>query len=495
MTAIKRYDSPLHRSLGDLLPNLSAEVAAVPLSGLCLDSRRIKPGDVFLAVKGHRQDGREHINTAVASGAVAVIADAPCDGSSWSLPVLEVPGLSEQLSAIAGRYYAEPSRSLRLVGITGTNGKTSCSWMLAQLLEAMNQPCGIIGTLGSGRFGSLEPAVNTTPDAVAIQALLAEWCQAGARWASMEVSSHGLAQKLVEALHFDAAVFTNLSQDHLDYHGTMEAYAAEKARLFTWPELELAVINCDDDFGRQLLQKRAASQCIDYSLRDPSATLYMESFEQDIRGSRARLHSPWGHVEIETPLLGEFNLANLAAACGVLLARDVDPGEIEALLPGLQPVPGRMQCQRSDDDVLVVVDYAHTEDALAKAIATLRPLTRGRLSCVFGCGGDRDSDKRPKMGRAASAADRVYVTSDNPRSESPEAIIEQICEGMPATVSRHCDVDRERSILMAIAEARPGDVVLIAGKGHESSQEIAGERRPFSDVATARRALARRASA
>ncbi len=493
MTALRRYTKPSAHALGELLPSLSAEIAAIPVDGLCLDSRRVKPGQVFLALKGHQQDGRQHINEAVAAGAVAVIADAPCDASAWSLPVLPVQNLGAQLSAIAGRYFAEPSRSLRLVGITGTNGKTSCSWMLAQLLEAMNEPCGIVGTLGNGRLSSLQPAGNTTPDALAIQSLLATWCEAGARWAAMEVSSHGLAQHRVEALHFDAAIFTNLSQDHLDYHGSMAAYAAEKARLFSWPNLALAVINRDDEFGRRLLRESTAAEVVDYSLRDPAAEVYVEGLGSDISGSRARLHSPWGRIDIDTPLLGDFNLANLASTCAVMLARGVPAERLATLLGALQPVPGRMQCLRSEDGVLVVVDYAHTEDALQKVLANLRPLSRGQLCCVFGCGGERDRSKRPLMGRAAiNGADRVVVTSDNPRSESPQAIIDDICAGIDEPHKLHIEVDREQAILAAIADAAPGDVVLIAGKGHEQSQDVGGHKLPFSDLVVARRAIGRR---
>ena len=493
MTSVARYSKPSERSLGDLLPGVSADVAAIPVAGLCLDSRKIKPGQVFLALKGHAHDGRDHINAAVAAGAVAVIADAPCDTSAWSLPVLPVDQLAERVSEIAGKYFAHPSQAMRLIGITGTNGKTSCSWMLAQLLEAMGEPCGIVGTLGNGRLGDLKPAGNTTPDAVSIQALLASWCEGGARWASMEVSSHGLAQHRVEALHFDAAIFTNLSQDHLDYHGSMAAYAAAKARLFNWPNLGLAVINRDDEFGRQLIASAAASQIIDYSLSDAAAQIYVERLASDISGSRAVLHSPWGRIDIDTPLLGDFNLANLAAACGVLLARGIAPQQIANVLEALQPVPGRMQCLRSEDGVLVVIDYAHTEDALTKVLDSLRPVCSGQLLCVFGCGGERDRGKRPLMGRAAAAgADRLFVTSDNPRSEVPQDIIDDICAGISDVSGVEVEVDRERAILAAITGAQPGDVVLIAGKGHEQSQDIGGQQLPFSDLAVAHRAIGRR---
>lgn len=479
-------------SLGDLLDGLSSEIAAIPVSGLCLDSRSLRPGEVFIAVAGHRSDGRDFIPAAVSAGAVAVIADAPCDDSAWPLPVIAVENLSALLSAIAGRFYRHPSCYLKLVGVTGTNGKTSCSWILAQLLEAMAEPCGVVGTLGNGRLGGLAASVNTTPDPIAIQALLSEWCSAGAKWAAMEVSSHGLAQHRVDGLSFDTAVFTNLTQDHLDYHGTMDAYGAAKARLFAWSDLQIAVINRDDEFGRKLLAQSNAKQLVDYSLSDKGATVYVEPLSSSIGGTRARLFSPWGDIDINSPLLGAFNLANLAAACAVLLAHGLDADTLAEKIGNLKPVPGRMQCLRSDDDIRVVVDFAHTDDALAQALANLRPLCQRELLCVFGCGGDRDRAKRQKMGRAAMAADRIFLTSDNPRSEAPENIINDIYVGMSAHEKVHQDIDRERAIMEAVASAKPGDIVLIAGKGHEKWQEVGGKKVPFDDVEVARRAIALR---
>jgi UDP-N-acetylmuramoyl-L-alanyl-D-glutamate--2,6-diaminopimelate ligase len=484
------YTTP--RLLGDLLPGLSPEVAAVPVTGLALNSRDVQAGDVFLAVKGHNVDGRDYINAAIHAGAVAVIADAPFDSAQWSLPVIVVDDLSAQLSEIAGRFYAKPSAQLKLIGITGTNGKTSCAWMVAQLLEAIGEPCGLIGTLGNGRFGRLNSGNNTTPDAVSVQALLGDWRDGGASWAAMEVSSHGLAQHRVAALQFTAAVFTNLSQDHLDYHGSMAAYGEEKARLFNWADLQLAVINRDDEFGRQLLKRSKAKQVIDFSVFDNKAKVYAEDVSCDMSGIRARLRSVWGDLTISSTLLGGFNLSNLLAASAVLLGLGVPAKKIEAALPLLKPVPGRMECLRSNDNVLAVIDYAHTPDALQKVLETLRPVIHGQIFCVMGCGGDRDTSKRPLMGAIAEQfADRVWVTNDNPRTESAAAIIADICAGM--TGQPQVELERDVAITAAIQAAKPGDVVLVAGKGHENYQEVAGHRLPFSDVQCARLALGARA--
>ncbi|CAA0083168.1 UDP-N-acetylmuramoyl-L-alanyl-D-glutamate--2,6-diaminopimelate ligase [Zhongshania aliphaticivorans] len=491
MTEQQDYTVP--RLLGDLLPGLSAEVAAVPVTGLALDSRNVRPGDVFLAVNGHSVDGRDYIKSAIQSGAVAVVADAPFDAAQWSLPVIVVEDLSAKLSDIAGQFFDHPSSQLKLIGITGTNGKTSCAWMVAQLLEVIGEPCGLIGTLGNGRFGRLNSGNNTTPDAVSVQALLSDWRDGGAGWAAMEVSSHGLAQHRVAALQFTAAVFTNLTQDHLDYHGSMEAYGEEKSRLFRWSDLQLAVINRDDEFGRQLIKRSKAQRVVDFSVFDNRAMVYAEDVHCDMEGIRARLLSAWGDLTIKSSLLGGFNLSNLLAAITVLLGLGVPAKKIEAALPSLKPVPGRMECLRSADNVLVVVDYAHTPDALQKVLETLRPIIDGQIISVMGCGGDRDKSKRPLMGAIVEQySDRVWVTNDNPRTESADAIVADICEGMrkqPAV-----ELERDVAINTAIRTAKPGDAVLLAGKGHENYQEIAGRRLPFSDLQCARLALAARSA-
>jgi UDP-N-acetylmuramoyl-L-alanyl-D-glutamate--2,6-diaminopimelate ligase len=489
----EQQDYTIPRALGDLLSDLAPEVAAIPVTGLALDSRSVKAGDVFLAIKGHLVDGRDYIDAAISAGAVAVIADAPFDAARWSLPVIVLENLSTKRSEIAGRFCAHPSEPLKLIGITGTNGKTSCAWMVAQLLEAINQPCGLIGTLGNGRFGRLNSGNNTTPDAVAVQALLSDWRDGGANWAALEVSSHGLAQQRVAALRFAAAVFTNLSQDHLDYHGSMAAYGAEKARLMNWPSLPLAVINREDQFGRQLMAESTAKQLIDFSLSDSQAKVYASEVCCDMQGIRAQVHSPWGELSLRSPLLGSFNLANLIAASAVLLGLGVALADIEAALPLLKPVPGRMECLRSVDNVLAVVDYAHTPDALEQVLQALRPIAEQKIICVMGCGGDRDKSKRSLMGGIAEQlADVVIVTNDNPRSESAAAIVTDICSGMQR--APQIEYERDAAIASAISLAAPGDVILIAGKGHEDYQEVNGQRLPFSDVQCARLALAARAA-
>lgn len=490
MAMEKTYPSA-PKSLGDLLQGLPIEVAAIPVTGLALNSRDVQPGDVFLAVKGYSVDGRAYINDAISRGAIAVIADAPIDDSLYSLPVVEVSDLALRLSGIAGEFFAHPSRELKLIGVTGTNGKTSCAWTIAQLLEQLAEPCGLIGTLGSGRIGRLSvDGINTTPNAVLTQSLLRDWVDGGAHWAAMEVSSHGIAQSRVAALKFDAAVFTNLSQDHLDFHGSMESYAGEKAKLFSWPDLGLAVINRDDFYGRKLLAKSSAQRVLDYSLSDRKAAVFADQIECDIHGSRGVLRSEFGDVTLASPLLGSFNLSNLLASCTVLLGLGVEPSLLENAIPKLRPVPGRMECFQSTDGTLYVVDYAHTPDALDKALSALRPLAKGQLFCVFGCGGDRDRSKRSIMGEVASRlADQLIITSDNPRNEDPESIISEICKGLQGA-NYQVEVDRDRAIRLAVDSANAGDIVLIAGKGHEDYQEVHGQRFPFSDVQCLRSALA-----
>ncbi|MGJ8686014.1 MAG: UDP-N-acetylmuramoyl-L-alanyl-D-glutamate--2,6-diaminopimelate ligase [Spongiibacteraceae bacterium] len=477
--------------LGDLLPELAAEIAAIPVSGLVLDSRCVRAGDVFLAVAGDSTDGRDYIDMAFAAGAVAVVADAPLDPAQWPLPVIVVEQLAVRLSEIAGRFYGQPSHNMNVVGITGTNGKTSSAWIVAQLLEAVGQPCGLMGTLGNGRVAGLQSSINTTPDPLLTQSLLADWHDGGAKWAAMEVSSHGLVQNRVAAVRFAAAIFTNLSQDHLDFHGSMSAYGDEKARLFNWADLNVAVINRDDPFGRQLMLRTSAKKVVDYSLKDSAAAVFVDQVICNEKGISAVLHSDWGDVAIDSPLLGAFNLANLTAAVAALLALGLTAEKIEAAIPVMQAVPGRLECLRSSDGVLAVVDYAHTADALGKALEAVRALAIGDVYCIFGCGGNRDQGKRSAMGTAAErGADHIVVSNDNPRAESPEAIVDDICSGMLELPT--IELDRERAIRNTIAAAKPGDVVLIAGKGHEQYQQFADETRSFSDTNVARMALTAR---
>ncbi|MGL4315805.1 MAG: UDP-N-acetylmuramoyl-L-alanyl-D-glutamate--2,6-diaminopimelate ligase [Pseudomonas sp.] len=475
--------------LNQLLPQASSSVLIRELS---LDSRTVRPGDLFLAVPGLLQDGRAHIADAIARGvaAVAYEAEGSTVVSAKGAELVALKGLANQLSAIAGRFYGEPSRALRLVGVTGTNGKTSVSQLLAQALDLLGERCGIVGTLGTGFFDALQGGRHTTPNPIAVQASLADLKQAGARAVAMEVSSHGLDQGRVTALDFDVAVFTNLSRDHLDYHGTMEAYGAAKAKLFAWPELRCRVLNLDDDFGRQLAAEQHESRLISYSLNDSAAYLYCRQASFDDHGVRAQLVTPQGEGHLRSPLLGRFNLSNLLAVVGALLALNYPLDEILRVLPQLQGPVGRMQRFGGGKLPLVVVDYAHTPDALEKVLEAMRPHVTGRLLCLFGCGGDRDSGKRPLMAAVAERlADGVLVTDDNPRSEDPAQIVADIRAGFAKPEQVEFVHGRGQAIAQLIAGAVSGDVVVLAGKGHEDYQEIAGVRHAFSDLAETAKAL------
>ena len=475
--------------LNQLLPQAAS---AVLVRELTLDSRKVRPGDLFLAVPGGQLDGRLHIADAVARGAAAVAyeAEGAPDISADGAELVAIKGLARQLSAIAGRFYGEPSRGLHLIGITGTNGKTSVSQLLAQALDLLGERCGIIGTLGNGFYGALTLGRHTTPDPIGVQATLADLKQAGARAVAMEVSSHGLHQGRVAALAFDVAVFTNLSRDHLDYHGTMEAYAEAKALLFSLPGLRCRVLNLDDVAGRKLALDKRESRLIGYSLEDPEAYLHCRDVQFNEQGVRARLVTPRGEGCLRSSLLGRFNLSNLLAVVGTLLGMDYPLDEILKVLPRLQGPVGRMQRLGGVAQPLVVVDYAHTPDALEKVLEALRPHVQGRLLCLFGCGGDRDRGKRPLMAAAAERlADVVVVTDDNPRSEAPEQIFDDIRAGFLVPDAVRFVHGRGMAIAHLIAEANAGDVLVLAGKGHEDYQEINGERQPFSDLDEAAKAL------
>ncbi len=463
-------------------------------AGLSADSREIIPGDVFLAFPGGVHDGRHYIPQALSAGAAAVLWEA--EGyrwpSEWGQPNLPVAGLRALVPELAARWYGEPSRALWVTGITGTNGKTSVAHWLAQALTALGRRSAVLGTLGNGFPGALTPARHTTPDCVRLQRLLAAYRAAGAQAAVMEVSSHALDQGRVQGVHFDVAVLTNLSRDHLDYHGDMQSYAQAKAKLFGWPDLKWAVLNLDDELGQGLHARLAGSRVerLGYGLAD--GEIRGRILGLDATGLRLAVSTPWGRGEVASPLLGEFNAYNLLAVLGGLLAAGVGLEDALEALARLGPVPGRLQTLAGGGDApTVVVDYAHTPDALEKTLKALRPVTRGRLWCVFGAGGGRDRGKRPLMGAVASAlADQVVVTSDNPRHEDPAAILADILAGMPP--GQTAILDRAEAIRHAVQGAQTGDVVLIAGKGHEDYQEVQGVRLPFSDLEVARAALAKK---
>jgi UDP-N-acetylmuramoyl-L-alanyl-D-glutamate--2,6-diaminopimelate ligase len=446
---------------------------------LASDSRRCAPGVAFLAYPGESADGRAHIGDALRRGAAAVLWEQAGFAwrQEWRVPNAAVPDLKQQAGALAAEFFGRPSESLWMCGVTGTNGKTSCSQWIAAALGRRGEKTGVIGTLGAGFPGGLSALPNTTPDAIEVQRLLKEMLQQGADGVAMEVSSHGLAQGRLNAVAFDCALFTNLSHDHLDYHGTMQAYAAAKEKLFDTPGLSSAVLNLDDAMGARLAQRLAGRglRVIGYGFAETAA----EKVDEYLAAS---LLAP-----DHTGQVGSYNRANALGVLGCLLAFGIERKNAIALLADLPAVPGRVQ--KVAERPLVIVDYAHTPDALEKVLQALRPVAkerRGRLAVVFGAGGDRDPTKRPLMGAVATRlADRVLVTSDNPRSEDPLEIIRQI--GVAAS-----EPDRASAIGQVIAQAGDSDVVLIAGKGHEDYQEIAGKRLPFSDAAVARAAVAKR---
>ncbi len=474
------------------LPQASALLhkLGVSVSALTSDSRLARPGVAFAAYPGAAQDGRSFIPQAIAEGAPAVIweEDHFLWDPAWQVPNLAVPGLKQRLGEIAACVYGDPSSRLHMIGVTGTNGKTSVTHWIAQALNHTGMPSAVIGTLGNGFAGQLTPASNTTPDAVQLQEALARYVSEGAHACAMEVSSHGLHQGRVNGCRFNVAVLTNLSRDHLDYHGSMEAYAAAKAQLFAWPGLEHAVLNMDDAFGQMLSAKAAGAKVVGYGFRQ--GEVVAEACKEGRDGLVLSLNTAWGRGELKASLLGRFNAYNLLAALAALLVSDVPFEEACAALEKVTPPAGRMQMLGGGRQPLVVVDYAHTPDALEKVLATLRPLAgEGRVICVFGCGGNRDKGKRPLMGRAASqGADLLFVTSDNPRNEDPLAIIADILHGVKTDTAR-IESDRARAIFEAVGEAGVDDIVLIAGKGHEDYQEAQGLKMHFSDVEAAQKAL------
>jgi len=413
-------------------------------------------------------------------------------------PVIWIDQLRGYVGEIAARFFGRPSEAMRVIGVTGTNGKTSIVQLLASALAVLGARAATIGTLGAGLVGAVDAGERTTPDVINVHGLLAQFREAGATDVAMEVSSHALDQGRVDAIAFALAVFTNLTRDHLDYHGDMQAYGAAKARLFAWPGLRAAVINVDDAFGRELAasfgrsgpgmaasQPQGRKELLRYSLDDATAEIRARDIRSSNEGLRFTLVTPWGEGEIATPLLGRFNVGNLLAVAGCLGALDYTFVQIHKALAQLKPVAGRMNRIGGEGDLpLVVVDYSHTPDALEQALTSLRAHCAGRLICVFGCGGERDQGKRPQMGAIAEElADAVVLTNDNPRTEDPRSILEQIVAGMREPSRAVVIPDRADAIRHALSEAESGDVVVIAGKGHEDYQITGQERRPFSDRA------------
>ncbi len=515
------------RSAGQIVAWIRSQ--APHTAHLRIDSREVGRGDVFLALPGRREDGRTYVQDAIARGAAAIVIERPGPATTAAeVPMLPVERLSGQLGEIGAAFYRDPTAALLTIGVTGTNGKTSCSHWIAQVLTACGRRCAVIGTVGSGFTDALQTgAALTTPDAIDLQRQARKWLDAGAQALAMEVSSIGLDQGRSNAIRFDLALFTNLTRDHLDYHGSMAQYESAKTRLFDVPSLAHAVLNLDDELGRRLAQRcrqrglrttgyriRASgadrdaaaapfdASGVDIDLSAASVQLGADDLRFD--ASVQRSGAPARTVPVRAPVIGRFNVSNVLAVMGIALAAGIDAHEAARALDRLGPPPGRLQrvdleeCEAAGADLpLALIDYAHTPDAIDQALAALRPVAGargGRLWIVFGAGGDRDPGKRPQMGLAAArGADRIVVTSDNPRSEVPDRIIDEIVSSIGDIGSRLERIaDRALAIDHAVRQAAAADVVLIAGKGHEQYQDVAGQRLAFSDLRCARTALQRR---
>ena len=468
------------------------------IKNITSDSRQVQAGSLFLAYPGEKSDGRHYIAEAIKNGAAAILWD-PKDFSwrpNWKIENTQIKNLRQQAGQIANQFYQNPSQKMWMIGVTGTNGKTSISQWLSQCFNHLGRKTAVIGTLGNGFVGgngmpnALSATQNTTPDAVLLQGILADYAQQNAQVVAMEVSSHGLDQGRVNGVHFDVAVLSNLSRDHLDYHGSVEKYAAAKQRLFFSQDLKMAVLNSDDAFGQKI-----AKSLIDLNV--PVLTYGIERGE--VRASKIHFEptgvkflvtTQQGQANVKAKLIGRFNVYNVLAVLATLLVSKVSLADAVEAISHIQSVAGRMQQLGGGNAPLVVVDYAHTPDALENVLTTLKAQTKTKLICVFGCGGNRDAGKRALMGKVASdIADAVVVTSDNPRNENPEKIIQDILEGMHGKFA--VEESRAKAIAIAIANAKAGDTVLIAGKGHEEYQEIAGEKQHFSDIEQAQKALKR----
>jgi UDP-N-acetylmuramoyl-L-alanyl-D-glutamate--2,6-diaminopimelate ligase len=505
--------------LSTLLAALPSSLAAQRLvsmddpvvRGVTYDSRIVAPGDVFVALRGSQADGHDYLGQALALGAVALLVEALPEDLACDRPVAVVPDTRRALAPIAVAFYGAPARELRLIGVTGTNGKTSTTILIESMLRAAGIPVGVIGTLGVRFAGEQERAMNTTPESLDLQRILRAMCTQGVGAVAMEVSSHGLALGRVEGCRFEVAAFTNVTQDHLDFHASMEAYLEAKTQLFSTYLAPggAAVVNVDDASAEAFLRaaQRAAARLVRVSRHpDAAAEVRIEDAEISLDGTRARLRLPSGVLDVALPLIGEFNLENLAVAVGAAVGLGLPSEAIARGAASCPQVPGRTE--RVGADVAgaptVLVDYAHTPDAVEKLLRTVRPLARGRLVTVFGCGGDRDRTKRPLMAEAvARYSDRVVATSDNPRTEEPLAILRDVeaglgklarvePEGLDARERAYTlVVDRRQAIALALTLARPDDTVVIAGKGHEDYQIVGRERLPFDDREEAARVLER----
>lgn len=488
-----RSDLP---SLKSLLPDCSSVPDYLLIRNVVLDNRDVRAGDLYIARSGAQHKGVDFVISAISAGASAVIMHASEYHSGldayadWVFPV---DNLNQVAGEVISRYYQRPSEALKVIGITGTNGKTSCSHFIAQALNLLGEKTALVGTIGNGFLSSLDRSTHTTPDVLSVHQLLAGYQQADADTVVMEVSSHALDQERTAGVQFRQAAFTNLTRDHLDYHQSMAAYADSKRRLFEQADSE-QILNLDDAFGCELAEQAHAKgrKVITYSLLDKSADLWVKTSELDDEGMRFSVASPWGEICVSSPLIGRFNLSNLLLTAASLGLSGFESSRISWALSQVSAVCGRMEKVSAAGEPLVLVDYAHTPDALLQTLSALNEhrKTDSRIICVFGCGGDRDQGKRPLMAQVASSlADQLIITSDNPRFEDPKHIIQQVLSGVSASHQPLAEGDRAAAIAIAIGQARVEDIVLIAGKGHEDYQEIQGNRQPFSDQSVAKGVL------
>lgn len=488
------------KSLTELLSGMASVDVSVDVTGVAIDSRKVKAGDLFMAYRGTQVNGVDYIGDAIQAGVVAIAIDEneKIDLKSISITVVKVPDLAKQAGIIISRFYDEPSKQMQVIGVTGTNGKTTVSYMIAQVLFTLGKKSAVIGTIGNGQFGKIESADTTTPDPVKLHSLFSSW-RNEVDSVVMEVSSHALDQARVAGTEFDIAIFTNLSRDHLDYHKTLEEYADAKFQLFQTPGLKHAVVNIDDEYGIQLIGLLPVTlKVIAYSTqatqlkisKENISFVFCEKIKTDHLKTELIIQSPWGQVSVTTALLGQFNIENILAAFSTLCASGFPAEKVAKALSGFSGIPGRMEyfSSESKSKPLLVVDYAHTPDALEKALTALRQYCKGKLFCLFGCGGDRDVGKRSQMGAVSELySDQIILTNDNPRTESEEKIVEDILEGIKEKSQVTIKYDRSDAIINTFLNASEDDVILIAGKGHETTQQIGTTLLPFSDRELARR--------
>jgi len=475
-----------------------ATAPALPIRGICSDSRHANAGDVFLAVQGDSSHGLDYLDKVISVGVAAIAWDADTgnsDGSDAGIPMIPVAGLASKLGSIANRWFDSPSSKIKVAGVTGTNGKTTVAWLIVRCMQRLGNSSAYIGTLGAGVNELQFSGGMTTPACIELQGLLAGFEQAGANSAALEVSSHGIEQRRVDGVHFDAALFTNLSRDHIDYHGDMESYFATKKRLFQQSDLAHRIICIDSDHGKELAHSCRANVVTVSSTADVRIAdwpfVNIRDVNASAHGSRVSVSTSWGDARFELPMPGDFNVTNALLVLALMLRWEISLADACRVLGEVTAPPGRMQCVEHTMRPAVFVDYAHTPAGLEAVLKALRPHCRANLWCVFGCGGERDRGKRPQMGAAAAKyADHAVVTNDNPRSEKPGEIFADILKGMPADTT--VIESRAAAIAYAISKATNDDLVLIAGKGHEDYQVIGDKRLPFSDCTSALANLAAR---